>query len=74
MARVPQNIFFWNALAAFGKLRNPTPLTPTTTYAETFTSISIHIGSLLLLLKNCTSNIKLPSLNFKQISSNFINK
>ena len=78
MVRVPQNIFFWNASAVFGKLINSIPLTPTTTYEETFISIEIYIVSLLLLLKtapailNChawisNKSAQMLSLNFRNL-------
>ena len=79
MVRVPQNIFFWNASAVFGKLRNSILLTPTTTYEETFISIEICIVSLLLLLKtapailNChawisSKSAQILSLNFRKFA------
>ena len=77
MVRVPQNIFFWNASAVFGKLRNPIPLTSTTTYEETFISIEIYIASSLLLLKTAPAILNchawISSKSVQMLSLNFLN-
>ena len=69
MVRIPQNIFFWNASAVFGKLRNPIPYI----WRDFYCYWNLYC-ILTFAPQNSTSNTKLPCLPFKQISSNVISK
>ena len=70
MVRVPQNIFFWNASAVFGTYFSDT-------HHYIWRDFDFYWNLYCILTsapQNSTSNTKLPCLNFKQISSNFISE